>query len=316
MTRVNIDKLFEHSGDSKISELYSEQDIREQLSNAVVDLNATYEEDTFIMQFVEDNGYLKDILSLGNISTTLGGAKSRKTFFSTMLLGAFVSDGEEFAFRGNLMNKKALLIDTEQGKSHVQKVIRRIKTITSKDITPHLDVKAFRDVPDTKMRLAMLEFYLSENAEKYSFVCIDGIVDLVSDYNNQEECRKVIALIMSWTSIYNIHINMIIHTNKDVNSSARGHLGAELNNKSEVMFRVVKEESGTSRVKCETTRNKQFKDFEFDVNNHGIPERVCYPDGYFDNTPRNIEDGKWKAISQEKEPIEANQEFKELDDPF
>lgn len=203
-----------------------------------------------------------------------------------MLLSAFVSDGEQFAFRGNLLGKKALLIDTEQGKGHVQKVIRRIKKITNKDITPYLDVKAFRDVPDTKMRLAMLEYYLSENACNYSFVCIDGIVDLVSDYNNQEECRKVVALIMSWTSIYNIHINMIIHTNKDVNSSARGHLGGELSNKSEVMFRVVKQESGTSSVKCEMTRNKQFKDFEFDINEHGIPERQSYPEGYFDNTPK------------------------------
>lgn len=282
---IDIDKLLEHSGDSKLSDLYSTEDIEKELLNAKIDIDAIYEKDEFIMQFIEDEGKKKDIMSAGNISVSIGGAKSRKTFFASMIISAFVSDKNEFAMQGDLKGKKVLLIDTEQSKFHVQRVARRIKRITKKNINNQIDVLAFREVPDPKMRLAMLDAYLSKNAEKYSFVLIDGIVDMVNDYNNQEECRKVVGLLMSWSSIHSLHINSIIHTNKD-QVYARGHLGPELINKSETAFRITKEEGGSTSVKCEASRNAPFDDFEFNVNDLGLPERLTYPLGYFDNEPK------------------------------
>lgn len=284
MNKIDIDKLLEHSGQSKITDLYTLADLENALEKSVIDINAEYAKDEFIMQFIEDDGKMVDIASRGNISVSVGGAKSRKTFFLSMMLSAFVSDKKEFAMFGNLKGKKALSVDTEQSKSHVQKVARRIKRITKKDITKQLDVLSFREVPDPKMRLAMLDVYLSKNEGKYSVVFLDGIVDLVNDYNNQEECRKVVGLIMSWSSIYNLHINSVIHTNKD-QGYARGHLGAELINKSETVFRVTKEEGGNTSVKCEASRNAPFNDFEFFVDNSGLPERSVYPTGYFNNEP-------------------------------
>lgn len=280
--RIDIDKLLEHSGESKLSDLYTPEDIQKQLNNAVIDIDKEYGKDNFIMQFIEAAGIKKDIMSTGNISVSVGGAKSRKTFFASMLISAFTSDNDEFAMRGDLQGKKVLLIDTEQSKFHVQKVARRIKRITKKNINNDIDVLAFREVPDPKMRLAMLDVYLSQHKNEYSFVLVDGIVDMVNDYNNQEECRKVVGLLMSWSSIYNLHINNIIHTNKN-QEYARGHLGAELINKSETAFRITKEEGDTTNVKCEASRNAPFDEFDFSVNDKGLPERVSYPSGYEQN---------------------------------
>ncbi len=297
---INIDALFSPQKDIKISELYTPEDLHKAVESSVINLNEQYEKDRFIMHFQEDNQTFCDVMSLGNISVSVGGAKSRKTFFSTMLLSGFISDRVEFGFKGNLEGKRALLIDTEQSKYHVQKVARRIKTITGKNLSDYIDVLAFRDIPDMKMRLAMLEYHLNANQGEYSFVCIDGIVDLVNDFNNQEECRKVVGLIMSWSSIYDCHINSVIHTNKD-KGYARGHLGAELINKSEVAFRINKEDINTS-VKCEASRNAPFSDFEFNVNDNGLPERMSFPSGYFDNEPKS---------SAEIAEIKANDNFED-----
>lgn len=315
MSRIDVDKLFEHSGESKLSDLYAVDDIDKELDAAIIDVDAEYAQDEFIMQFIEDEGRKIDIMSLGNISVCVGGAKSKKTFFASMLLSAFVSNKKEFAMIGDRKGKKVLLIDTEQSKSHVQRVARRIKRITGIDIKPHIDVLAFREVPDPKMRLAMIERHLSKNADKYAFLFVDGYVDVVNDYNNQEECRKVTGLFMSWSSIYNIHISGVIHTNKD-GVNARGHLGSELKNKSEVVFRIAKEEGDCSSVTNEDSRNKAFQPFEFYVDDKGLPQRSSYPTGYYTESYKEIKDYTEPSNIMKDTPLDNENFDSESGTPF
>jgi len=125
---------------------------------------------------------------------------------------------------------------------------------------------------------AIIEYYLKEQNGKYSFVIIDGVVDMVYDFNSLPESRKISAKLLEWSAKYNCHITSVLHTNKDF-GNARGHLGAELMNKSETVFRVTKDDNNTSTVDCELSRNEGFNQFKFSIEN-GLPKRKDLPTGF------------------------------------
>lgn len=287
--------------------IFDKSELDRLVEKSLVTLQSKYERETYILQIYNGEDNLVDICSIGNISATVGGAKSRKTFFSTMMLSSFSSNEMKYGFKSFNLGKKGLFIDTEQAPFHVQKVAKRINDVSG--TSEYVDLLYLRHCTDMDTRLAVVDYYLSKNANKYSFVIIDGVVDLVNDYNNQAECRKVISMIMSWSDIYKIHINCVIHTNKD-QGYARGHLGAELMNKSETVFRTQKNDQSTTTVSCEASRNRSFESFDFTID-RGIPKRDVYPNGYYDNTP--------KQNSYEYKPnetIEPSKEFEEPEAPF
>lgn len=309
---LDIKKIEEAVGtDSKDPrDLIQEGELNKILEMSIVDQNKVYAKETFILKAYEDNMREVGLCSLGNISTTIGAAKSRKTFFSTMIVSAMVSDKPEFGMKGNLMGKNILFIDTEQAKFHVQRLQKRITEVTGTN--KNYVFLSLRHCKDMDTRLAFIDWYLYKYHKEYAFVIIDGVVDIVNDFNNQAECRSVVSHIMSWSAIYNLHINSVIHTNKD-KGSARGHLGAELINKSEVAFRVKKLESNLTDISCEASRNKEFSSFEFKVEN-GLPVRNLYPIGYYDNNVPVEKELNIKNISDESEP---NKEFENEDEaPF
>lgn len=281
---LNIDELNKGASKSNVDslEVYGEDYLNSCLDKSKIDVNAKYHGNKFILYFLEENSYKCPVMSLGNISATIGGAKSKKTFFSTMLSSAFVTS-DNFAFRGNLDSRKLLYIDTEQSQYHVQKVAKRINSLNGSD-TDLFDILALREHPEPELRTAIIEYILRSNPNKYSMVIIDGLVDLINDFNDISESSLIVNKIMSWSSKFNCHINCIIHTNKNKNH-ARGHLGSALMNKSETIFRVSKQDGDISIVECEASRNAGFRSVEFYIDDNGLPIRSSYPSGHFDNSP-------------------------------
>ena len=263
--------------------IYDENEINAALSEAKLDFEKEYEKPECVISFIEDYHKEREVLTLGNISLTIGAAKSKKTFYSTMLLASMLGS-ENFAIKGNSFNKKIVFFDTEQSSYHVQRVANRLKRLNLllNDKTNNIEMYMLRQyMPE--MRLAMINQYLTKNKGQYSFIIIDGIVDLLYDFNDIRESKRVITKLMEWSGKLNCHINCILHTNKDKNN-ARGHLGAELMNKSECVFRIVKEDENISIVECEASRNEAFKSFNFMIEK-GLPVRNEMPLGFYDNTP-------------------------------
>lgn len=56
---------------------------------------------------------------------------------------------------------------------------------------------------------------------------IDGIADLAMAINDEIEASRVVSLLMKWTKLYNIHITLVIHQNKN-DEYATGHLGSAI----------------------------------------------------------------------------------------
>jgi hypothetical protein len=311
MDNFNIDELAHKiSKDLQSVDLFPEDEIKEAVKDAKLDFNKEYDKPIPLIQMIEDHRSYKDVLTTANISTTIGGAKSKKTFFATMLIASLLGY-KDFAINGNLQGLNVVLFDTEQALYHVQKISNRLKTMLKGSLN-NIEIFALRAYMPEK-RAAMIEYYLKQQQGNYSFVIIDGAVDLLYDFNDLKESKQISTKFMEWSANYNCHINTILHTNKDQNY-ARGHLGSELMNKSETVFRITKEDDNISSVNCEMSRNAGFKAFQFNIDK-GLPNRLDYPFGFYDNEP-----GEHKPLEQlikNDEGLNNNTGFSESSDiPF
>lgn len=307
MEHINIDELAKGISDNlKDVNVFEESELNNSLSDSKLDLSKEYEKPITLIKMLEDHGKTKDVLTASNISCTIGGAKSKKTFFSTMLISALLGY-EEHGIIGNSQGLNIVFFDTEQAFYHVQKLNKRIDKLLNGNIIG-LEIYALRPYMPEK-RLAVVDHYLKINKGKYSFVVIDGIVDLMYDFNDLHESKKIATKLMEWSANYGCHINTVLHTNKDQNY-ARGHLGSELMNKSETVIRLSKEDDSVSLVSCEMSRNMGFSDFRFSINDKGMPERNNMPIGYFNNNPDKIPEP-----IKDNEGIELNNSFYEVDSP-
>jgi hypothetical protein len=119
--------------------------------------------------------------------------------------------------------------------------------------------------------MQMIE-YVIYNTPNVGVVFIDGIRDLVTSINDEEQATIIASKLMQWTQELNIHISCTLHMNKGDNN-ARGHLGTELLNKSLVTIAVSK--CGPlgmySKVVVTNSREKEPPPFMFGVNSDGLP---------------------------------------------
>lgn len=181
---------------------------------------------------------------------------------------------EGLGMNGTRDVSRVLYVDTEQSDAHTQIVLKRIYRLL--------------DMPlDTEDDSVIMLALRKENAtERLSYaiqaieelrpdlVVIDGIRDLVTDFNSIDESSKVVGKLMELSAAYNCAIVTIIHQNKGDNN-ARGHLGTELMNKSETVLQVVRDRSvaTVAPVHC---RNIEVDEFSFTVID-GLPQLCDKP---------------------------------------
>jgi hypothetical protein len=249
--------------------------------------NKTYPEEITILEVKSDSGYSK-ISSIGNILTIVGKAKSRKTFFLSLLVSSFLNrEKNNDIFRTNLPidKNKILLFDTEQSNADAQAIFGRVKSQIKDQSLENFEVLGLRSLSPIE-RLSFIEETIN-NVEGVFLVIIDGIRDLVSDINNANEATMITHKLMKWSGSRKLHIINVIHQNK-IDNNARGHLGTELVNKSESVISIEKKNE-VSIVKQLQLRGKDFKTFAFSINEYGTPFLI---DGY-------NEKGKKEAFNQQ-----------------
>lgn len=286
MEKINVKELAKELGKNlKDTSMFSDDELDNYVSKAKLDITKDYEKPTTLISITEydskdDKLKDRDVLTTGNISATIGAAKSKKTFYSTILLSSLLGYAE-FAIKGNNLGLNVIFFDTEQSNYHVQIVHKRLKRLLGNKLKS-IEIFVLRPY-STDLRLAIIEYYLKKQQGNYSFVIIDGVVDLIYDFNSLHESVNVVDKLMAWSAIYNCHINSILHTNKD-KENARGHLGTALVNKSETVFKIEKEDNSTSKVICEYSRNRSFDSWNFTIEK-GLPKRLLLPAGFYENDP-------------------------------
>lgn len=211
--------------------------------------------------------------TLGNILSIIGKAKSRKSFFIGMAVSASVAKNNVISVLTNELpntQRNVLYFDTEQGKYHVQKALKRICTITGVSEPTNLNTYGLRALNPIE-RAELIE-YAIYNTPNLGIVFIDGIKDLITSINDEEQATMIVSKLMKWSEEKNILIVTVLHQNKGDNN-ARGHIGTELNNKAETVLSVSKstENEMVSIVQAEMCRNLEPESFAFEIDQNGIP---------------------------------------------
>lgn len=246
------------------------------LNSLRINVTDQYEAPKVCLELVEDNGKNSTLATLGNFSLITGKAKSKKSFFIGMAISATTKNGIVLnKFIGNLEPEKSdvLYFDTEQAKEHVQKAVKRICAVSEIDIPTNLHTYGLRKL-EPQERLDVIEHAIYSNP-KVGFVVIDGIKDLITSINDEEQATMIASKLLKWTEERNIHIVTVLHQNKGDNN-ARGHVGTELINKAETVLSITKsnENKNVSIVEAVYCRDKEPDLFAFEINEAGIPEIV------------------------------------------
>ena len=175
-------------------------------------------------------------------------------------------------FQGGLETDKDLVLyfDTEQGDWDSWNVIRRIVLMAgTSDKFKAFNLRRFTPLE----RCKIVEFALMMYGDEVGFIVIDGIADLATGINDEDEATRVVSLLMRWTKDYQCHIATVIHQNKNDNF-ATGHLGSAIMKKCEIIISVTKDAQNYSEstVECTMSRSVDFKPFKLVINSEGIPE--------------------------------------------
>ena len=209
--------------------------------------------------------------TLGNFSLLLGKAKSRKSFLTGLITSFLIEPNDNFFGKLPPDKNKILFFDTEQGKYHCQKALKRIIHLCNENDLP-VKMYGLRS-KSPKYRKDFIEHLITTENE-VGFVIIDGVRDLINSINDEKEAMDLSADLLRWTEEKNIHILTVLHQNKG-NEHARGHIGSELINKADTVLSVTKsrDNENISIVEAEFCRNKEPKPFAFEIS-EGLPVLV------------------------------------------
>jgi len=208
-----------------------------------------------------------------NISTIAASAKVGKTFLISAIAAATLHKDTFLDMYCPKENMKVLFVDTEQDSSDTQIVAQRVHTILhwpTNESNPSFTALNLREYA-TAERLSIIEAAIIDLVP--DMVLIDGVVDLVDNFNDIVESRGIIMKLAKWSSFYNCHICVALHVNKGTNE-LRGHLGAFLKQKGELILLLTKVEGSTPYIEAKPidSRHRPIDGFCFRINVEALPE--------------------------------------------
>ncbi len=205
----------------------------------------------------------------GELIGIKGRAKMGKSQFEYYLVAVMLSGMYRGTVRPLQDRYKILLFDTEQSQVSLKKCCQR--------------ALKFAGLPADKNDNRFLPFFMrplsieerrnviadAVEAEKPDIVFIDGVRDLLQDFNSLDQSNDLIQWLLSLTAEHGCTIVSVLHQNKSKDDgNMRGHLGTELLNKLTDCFEVSKKD-GKFLVSCTDSRNVPCADLAFSIDAEG-----------------------------------------------
>jgi hypothetical protein len=249
-------------------------DLRKVLSDCFNDPDIEIKQPPSVISIRNKNS-VSPIMTLGNISVIKGAAKSKKSFFLSILASSAVINAEIFF---NILpdlpenKRQVVLFDTEQSKFHSARMSRRIRDMVQ-STSDHFGSFSFRG-KSAKEIIALIS-YACEIYKNMGVMFIDQVADLMKSVNDESEAIEVVRFLEKLSDEKQIHISTVVHQNK-LNNFAQGWLGTQLMKKAETIIEVEKdpEYMNISKVSAHLTRDIGFEDFQFMINEQGYPEII------------------------------------------
>lgn len=205
----------------------------------------------------------------GELVGIKGRAKMGKSQFEYYLIAVMLASVSRGSVKPMQDHYKILLFDTEQSQVSLKKCCQRALN--------------FAGLPTDKNDNRFLPFFMrplsieerrkviadAVGAEKPDIVFIDGVRDLLQDFNSLDQSNDLIQWLLSLTAEHGCTIVSVLHQNKAKDDgNMRGHLGSELLNKLTDCFEVSKKD-GKFLVSCTDSRNVPCADLAFSIDAEG-----------------------------------------------
>ena len=248
------------------------------------------------------------LAGIHNITGQAGNGKTMTIaqFMATLLCGEVGNLRYELA--EEIPHPKVLYIDTEMEKDNTIAVKNRVLTMAGRDINGQYDdfvIVMLRDVEDIPLADEKGKPILDKKGRKQTVnpaivrwrmtlkaiweyrptaVFIDGLLDVVADFNDNVECQELIFKCMKLATHYDISLWCILHQNPG-GEKLVGHLGSFLERKvtDVIQTKKVKDDKTgdvTFEVKQKKARSQDFPDWKFrvlPVDSWGRPEQLEAP---------------------------------------
>jgi len=217
----------------------------------------------------------KHVGSLQNFVTLSGLPKAGKsTFVAGAIASAFVPY-EVFSMKLHLPvdRRKICYFDTESSDYDFFRQIGKIKGFCELPILPDwFNAYQVREDGSGLIR-KMIETYLTENAD-CSVIIIDGLLDLLVNYNDERESSLVTKWLKKITKVYNILLITVLHQSKS-NLSTTGHIGSASDRFAQSTLDIVKEKERNCYILASRFMRS---DMDFDpvtlINFNGVFQQV------------------------------------------
>ena len=217
---------------------------------------------------------------LGGIHGLTGQPGHGKTFTFTQLMVAILK-GEWYGLRYELSREipepKVLYIDTEMEKGNTQLVMLRVYDMMGWEVgsqQQQFKILWLREVVKATDRWRMTLKAIKEMQPTVVF--LDGLIDVVGDFNDNKECQTIIYQCMATASHYGISLWCLLHENPGSDKMV-GHAGSFLERKATDVLRTKKDKGATVMFSVEQkkARSRDLDKWQFviddDEHHYGQP---------------------------------------------
>lgn len=204
------------------------------------------------------------LATAGNLFTIVGQSKSGKTGVISGIIGGSMAipglpiDTVGFNVKRN-EDKLILHVDTEQSNYNHHKACKGILFRTGRSKQPEFFKSVLLRQFSINEKIQATKELLIKYAPQFGgvhLIVIDGIADYVSSPNEEQESIRIVHEFEKLAIEYKCPVIVVLHLNPSSQEKSRGHLGSQLERKSETVLSITKEkESEISTIESKFLRN-------------------------------------------------------------
>ena len=207
---------------------------------------------------------------LGGIHGLTGQPGHGKTFTFTQLMVAILK-GEYYGLRYELAKDipqpKVLYIDTEMEKGNTQLVMLRVYELMGWPVGSEQEqFKILWLREEVKAEDRWKKTLKAINEMRPTVVFLDGLIDVVGDFNDNKECQLIIYQCMATASHYGISLWCLLHENPGSEKMV-GHAGSFLERKATDVLKTKKEKGAEVifNVEQKKARSRDLDKWQFKI---------------------------------------------------
>ncbi len=271
--------------------------------NEWLDFKEDYKRPNFVFSF---RG--RPFARLGDVQVISGQAGHGKSMLFSQIITAILKGefGElRYELGDSIPNPQILLIDTEQSKDDVIAGKNRVMELCGwgmQEARNDFKILMLRDTETAlaRWRKTLQAIYIVQP----NIIVLDGLLDVVTDFNSQTECAELIYKCLQVATRYKAAMMCVLHQNP-LSQKLVGHLGSAAMRKVSDILVVTKEKGKTGDVVFNVTEAKarghqDIEDWQFrvlPVSQWGRPEQIS---SLSNDSTINVENvKKWLEAGQQ-----------------